>query len=48
VIAGSFQRVIWPVKILARVAPDRRRSVTRLPPTVRLYMNDVPPATMGR
>jgi hypothetical protein len=40
--------VILPVKIFASVLPDSRRSRTRWPPTVRLYMNEVPPATIGR
>src|SRR5579871_3042767 len=37
--AGSSQLVIWPVKILARLAPDSRRLVTRWPLMERLYMN---------
>lgn len=36
-----------PVKILVTVSPPSRRFVTRLPPIVRLYMNEVPPATIG-
>ncbi len=46
-ICGSFQLVITPVKILVTVSPPRRRFVTRLPPITRLYMNEVPPATIG-
>jgi len=46
-ICGSFQLVITPVKILLIVSPLNRRLVTRLPPIFRLYMNDVPPATIG-
>ena len=46
-IAGSFQRVILPVNRAATFAPDSRRLVTRLPPILRLYMKDVPPATIG-
>ena len=48
VIAGSFQLVIWLVKILASVAPDSRRLRTSWPPTWIWYGNDVPPATIGR
>src|SRR5262245_58239119 len=48
VIAGSFQFVIWLVKIRAMVRPDSRRSCFRTPPTLTLYGNDVPPATIGR
>ena len=46
-IAGSFHFVITPVKIFATLSPDSRRFVTRLPPMTRLYMNEVPPATIG-
>jgi hypothetical protein len=46
-MAGSFHLVMAPVKILVIVWPSRRRSVTCLPPIFRLYMNDVPPATIG-
>ncbi|CAB4772163.1 unannotated protein [freshwater metagenome] len=46
-IAGSFQDLITPVKILATVNPDNRKFVTRLPEIVRLYIKDVPPATIG-
>lgn len=46
-IAGSLQMVIPPVKIRAMVSPDSRRFVTRWLPIFRLYMNDVPPATIG-
>ena len=46
-MAGSFQRVRVPVKMRATFSPDSRRFVTRRPPILRLYMNDVPPATMG-
>ena len=46
-IAGSFQLVIWPVKILASVSPVSRRLVTLRLPIFRLYMNAVPPATIG-
>ncbi len=46
-IAGSLQLVITFVKILATVSPERRRFVTRRPPISRLYMNAVPPATIG-
>src|SRR5690242_7891353 len=48
VIAGSFHFVMAPVKILARVSPDSRRSSIRRPPTLIWYGNAVPPATMGR
>jgi hypothetical protein len=48
VIAGSFHNVMTPVKIFANVGGDSRRFVTRLPFTSRWYMNDVPPATIGR
>ena len=34
VIAGSFQLVIWLVKILAMVSPDSRRVLTSVPPTL--------------
>ena len=37
VIAGSFQLVIWLVKILAIVSPDSRRLRTSLPPTLSWY-----------
>jgi hypothetical protein len=47
-IAGSAQFVICSVKILPMVSPDDRTLVTRLSPVVRLYMNAVPPAAMGR
>ena len=47
-MAGSFQVVIAPVKILAVFSPDSRRLVTSLPAIFRLYMNEVPPATTGR
>src|SRR5262249_6042781 len=46
-IAGSFHRLITPVKILAITSPDRRRLVTRRPLIFRLYMKAVPPATIG-
>src|SRR6478735_2991099 len=46
-IAGSFQVLMTPVKILVTFSPDRRRFVICLLPTLRLYMNDVPPATIG-
>src|ERR1700683_3723668 len=46
-MAGLFQFVMAPVKILAMFWPDRRRFVTRWPAIVRLYMNTVPPAVMG-
>lgn len=48
VIAGSFQLVIWLVKIFAIVSPDSRRLVTFLPATRIWYVNAVPPATTGR
>ena len=48
VIAGSFQLVIWLVKILAMVSPDSRRLRTSLPATSMWYGNDVPPAAIGR
>ena len=47
VMALSFQRVIWPRKIFVITSPESRRFVTRLPPILRLYMNEVPPATIG-
>ena len=34
VIAGSFQLVIWPVKIFAIVSPERRRLRTSSLPTL--------------
>jgi len=46
-MAGSFHFVMAPVKILVMTSPLSRRFVTRLPPIFRLYMKDVPPATMG-
>ena len=46
-IWGSFQLVIFPVKIFVIVSPPSRRLLTLLPPIFRLYMNDVPPATIG-
>ena len=46
-IAGSFQFVMTPVKILAIVVGESRRFVTRWPLMSRWYMNDVPPATSG-
>jgi hypothetical protein len=46
-IAGSDQLVICWVKILVMVSPESRRFVTRLLPILRLYMNAVPPATIG-
>ena len=46
-IAGSPQFVITPVKILVSVWPERRRLVTWCVPILRLYMIDVPPATIG-
>ena len=46
-IAGSSHLVIAPVKIFATVSPPSRRLVTFLPPITRLYMNEVPPATIG-
>ena len=48
VIAGSSQLVIWLVKILASVSPDRRRFSTCLPSNLIWYGNDVPPAATGR
>src|SRR6201997_3082779 len=43
-IAGSFQAVIWPEKILASVGPSRcKRFLT----PGRLYMIDVPPSAHG-
>src|SRR5215469_4405104 len=48
VIAGSFQSVMWLVKIFARVGGDSRRLMTRLPATMMLYGNDVPPPVTGR
>ena len=48
VIAGSFQLVILLVKIFAIVSPESRRLRTSLPPTLRWYVNAVPPATIGR
>ena len=48
VIAASFQLVIWLVKILAIVSPDSRRLRTSWPPTLSWYVNEVPPATIGR
>src|SRR5262249_34150691 len=46
-IAGSSHLVMPSVKILVSTSPDSRRFVMRLPPEVRLYMNEVPPATIG-
>lgn len=48
VICASDHFGICRVKILEIVAPDRRMSRMVRPPTLRLYMNDVPPATIGR
>ncbi len=48
VMAGSFQLVIWFVKMPASVGPDSRRLRTSLPATFSWYGNAVPPATMGR
>ncbi len=47
VIAGSFHLVIWPVKIFAMVSPESRRPSYGSPRTWMLYMNAVPPATIG-
>jgi hypothetical protein len=46
-IRGSSQLVILLVKMPATTAPDSRRSVTRWPSMLRLYMNVVPPAASG-
>ena len=46
-MAGSFQLVMAPVKIFAMTSPDSRRFVTCLPAILRLYISEVPPATMG-
>ena len=46
-ICGSFQLVMTPVKIFVTVSPPSRRLVTFFPPILRLYMKEVPPATMG-
>src|SRR5690349_16699550 len=49
VIAESFQFPIFFVKVFASVSGDRRRSRTCEPSAfLRLYMNDVPAATIGR
>src|SRR5687768_17828049 len=49
VICSSLQLVMFRVKIFAIVFGDRRRSRTGLPAaSLRLYINDVPPATIGR
>ena len=48
-IAGSDQSWMPPVKIKAMVRGERRRFVTSRPAASRrLYMSDVPPATIGR
>ena len=46
-MAGSFHCVMTPVKIFATFSPLSRNDSTRCPPIRRLYMNEVPPATMG-
>jgi len=47
-ISGSFQRVIWPVKILHATCRVSFRFVMRFPDaSSRLYMNDTPPALTG-
>lgn len=46
-IAGSAQLVICWVKIRVIVSPDSRRFLTRWLPILRLYINAVPPATIG-
>ena len=46
-MAGSFHFVMAPVKILVMTSPLSRRLVTLFPPIFRLYMNEVPPATIG-
>ena len=48
-MAGSFQAVILPVKILVMVAAESRNVFTCLPAvSLTLYITAVPPATSGR
>ena len=46
-IAASFQLVIFPVNILVITSPLSRRFVTLFPAIFRLYIKEVPPATIG-